>query len=100
MSGELLVAVEHTPAYRVLTANPQEGTRGRVVPLDELRRDPERYLGPLHCAASLGPAPEAYQRILDLVERTHGVPLGLTFDGGIAVTYTDYRLAERRWDER
>lgn len=38
--------------------------------------------------------------LLRLCEENPGVPLGLTFDGGIAVTANDYALAERRWAER
>lgn len=38
--------------------------------------------------------------LLRLCAENPGVPLGLTFDGGIAVTANDYALAERRWAER
>lgn len=40
-----------------------------------------------------------HPELLQLCEQNPGVPLGLTFDGGIAVTATDYALAERRFAE-
>ena len=60
-----------------------------------LRQVPEEYLGPLRCQAP----DAAYRQALDMAESMPGVPLGLTFDGGIAVTHTDYRLAEQRWNQ-
>ncbi len=41
-----------------------------------------------------------HPELLRLCAENPGVPLGLTFDGGIAVTATDYALAERRWADR
>lgn len=41
-----------------------------------------------------------HPELLRLCEGNIGVPLGLTFDGGIAVTATDYALAERRYADR
>ena len=92
----MMVAVERRLAYRLLTAPPSEGHQGPVVSLAQLRQDPEEHLGPLRCATGLT-SEEAYRQVLDLLPTMPGVPLGLTFDGGIAVTYTDFRLAEQRW---
>lgn len=70
-----------------------------MVSLAQLRLSPEQHLGPLRCADGIRPE-QAYGQILDLVQRTPGLPLGLTFDGGLAVTVTDYRLAEQRWERQ
>ena len=96
---EIPVAVERHPAYRVLTARPGPDHPGVVVSLAQLRLSPEQHLGPLRCADGIRPE-QAYGQILDLVQRTPGLPLGLTFDGGLAVTVTDYRLAEQRWERQ
>lgn len=89
------VALEHHPAYRVITVDPLPTWSGLKVPMSLLRQVPSEYLGSLLCEAPQA----AYQQVLDLAESMPGVPLGLTFDGGIAVTHTDYRLAEQRWNQ-
>lgn len=92
---EILVALEHHSAYRLITVNPAPTWSGMKVALSLLRQVPGEYLGRLRCQAPQA----AYQQVLDLAESMPGVPLGLTFDGGIAVTQTDYRLAEQRWNQ-
>lgn len=87
------VGVEFYPAYRVLTVEPGPGYSGRVVSLARVRENPEEYLGPLRCDQPQA----AYRQLVELAVTMPGHPLGLTFDGGIAVTHTDYRLAEQRW---
>lgn len=94
----LQVAIETHAAYWVLTANPPPGHPGAVVPLARLVAEPESYLFPLMCAPDRT-AEQAYREVLELLPSMPGVPLGLTFDGGIAVTHTDYRLAEQRWEK-
>ncbi|MBX3167792.1 MAG: hypothetical protein KF760_10290 [Candidatus Eremiobacteraeota bacterium] len=89
------VALEYHPAYRVITVAPLPAWAGLKVPLSLLRQLPEEYLGPLRCDSPQA----AYRQVLELAETMPGVPLGLTFDGGIAITHTDYRLAEQRWRE-
>lgn len=91
-----LVAIESHDAYWVLTADPPSGHPGEIVPLTRLVTEPETFLSPLRCAPDRT-AEQAYSEILGLLPSMPGVPLGLTFDGGIAVTYTDYSLAEQRW---
>ena len=92
---DTIVAVECQPAYRVVTVEPGAAYAGPTIPLALIRRQPEEYLGPLHCQD----AQASYLQILDLGASMPGVPLGLSFDGGIAVTHTDYRLAEQRWQK-
>lgn len=90
---EIQVALEHHPAYRIVTLDPAPSWSGLKVPLSLLRQVPGEYLGPLLCEDPVS----AYAQVLQMAESMPGVPLGLTFDGGIAVTATDYRLAEQRW---
>lgn len=92
---EILVAVDHHPAYRVVTVDPPPGASGVLMPLSRLLQGVEECLGPLKCVLP-STSEQAYQQFLGLVLAMPGVPLGLTFDGGIAVTATDYRLAEQR----
>ncbi len=94
--GEVLVAIDYHPAYRLLIVNPQPGAPGAVMPLTRLLQSVEEYLGPLKCTSPTT-SEEAYQQFLELALGMPGIPLGLTFDGGIAVTATDYHLAEQRW---
>lgn len=100
---ESLIAIEHCPSYRVVTVlTPAQCACEQLtttVALSIVRQDPERYLGPLVCAPGLS-LTDSYEKVLDLALTMPGVPLGLTFDGGIAVTQTDYRLAVQRWEQR
>ena len=74
-------------AYSVFCCGVSADTPGTVVDLSELHQILQRDPYP----------PESVAQLLELLPEMPGVPLGLTFDGGIAVTATDYRLAESRW---
>ena len=98
VNSESRIAIQQQhPAYWLVVLNPPPDYPGETVPLSALRENPERHLGPLQCQPGLTPE-LAYQQILEVVLMSPGVPLGLTFDGGIAVTYTDYHLAVKRWE--
>jgi len=83
------VSVLKHPAYSVFCAGVPADAAGTVVPLSELQK-----------AVSGGSfPPEVLAQLAELLQQMPGVPLGLTFDGGIAVTASDYRLAESRWNK-
>lgn len=93
----LLVSISRHPAYWVLTSGVSAGASDTILPMSALWDNPRNVLGQLR-----GLEADSYERViselLGLLGDMPGVPLGLTFDGGIAITATDYRLAESRWE--
>ncbi len=102
MRGGHVVIDRSAPAYAVLVALP-EGTSpptARASALEVLAwaafiarpEDPVRraILHDEYCRADLA------AELARLLSSAPGVPFGVTWNGGLALTYADYRAAERR----
>jgi len=93
------------PAYTVYVGIPAEKleeTRRRLareegwelVPWTVFRNDPERYVG-ARIARDDYPGSRAAEGVVRLIQKYPGNPVGLTWNGGIAITYADYRHAKK-----
>jgi hypothetical protein len=103
---DLVVAVDPSnPAYTVLIAIPADRQATidpshpaaktlAFVPLETFVKDPKRHLSKRVLVASYS-TPRFYERLGQLVAKYPGTPIGLAFNGGIAITRNDYTHAER-----
>jgi hypothetical protein len=97
------------PAYTVFrclplaqhadAADPAQVARGVTrVDVADLRNVLAEVHGQRVLRADL-PALEVMEQLAALLESQPGVPVGLTWNGGIAITWTDYRYAQRSYAE-
>ncbi|GAB2506743.1 hypothetical protein [Lysobacter humi (ex Lee et al. 2017)] len=100
MPGPRRICIDDAPAPVAWVALTQvdatQACRGRVIPLDDIAGARARRHLRRHVRHDASPARDALREILLLLPEMPGVPLGLTWDDGIAVTAGDYRHAERR----
>jgi hypothetical protein len=64
----------------------------------EFKRDPAKHIKP-HIRRNDYPDVDVVRGLTRLLERYDGTPLGLTWNGGLAMTGNDYRHAARTFDK-
>ena len=104
-SGDDLVVIETTePAYTVFAGVPKDKVGAVkatlasrpagvvIVTWEQFTQDPDRYVRALIVKDEY-PASRTVPGIIELVRRFPGTPFGLTWNGGVAITYRQYQHA-------
>lgn len=64
-----------------------------IVPFESFLKDRGKYVGQ-HVIKDEYPNSQALDGIVELISRFPGTPVGLTWNGGVAITRNDYKFAE------
>jgi hypothetical protein len=106
--GGMLVVVDPShPSYTVLISVPAEKRREiershpsaktfSYVSLEDFRKNPKQYVSKKILIASYS-TPRFFDRLGQLVAKYPGTPVGVVFNGGVAITYNDYTHADRMY---
>lgn len=88
------------PASRYDEAQRKVGSEAgiEIVPWDAFRKDTDRYLKARIRSLEVDPQDRLTTQLVETIESAGG-PVGITWNGGIAITYTDYQAAKRTYQQ-